>query len=130
MPDWAKFRAVFMDGSLFVFEDRPILTKTQFDICSQFDWCEKIGDGYDPTNWQESLEARPETQHTPELVVDAYGIKGTTVQIVAVGDEWVIKNGSRYLFANKEYTPRKSRAKTFHVPQAAAEYWMAKNEKK
>jgi len=130
MPDWAMFRAVDSNGRLCVFTDQP--TKERGYYIAEV-WHERgdiLANGYDPTNWETSLESRPETQDAPELVVDAYGIKGTTVRIVSVGNEWVIENGKMYMLQSGKYSIRLDSAKRFTTPQAAAEYWMAQNEKK
>lgn len=130
LPDWSEMpinincRAVDSAGYLRLFESEiPV-------IPSLYMWGENGGSGYDPQVLGRGVEVRPgyekpqpETQDAPELVVDVYGIKGTTVQIVAYYDEWIITNDDKYMLGSGKYSPREDGVKRFPTPQAAAEFW-------
>jgi len=115
MPEWAMFRAVDSDGVLFAYIQQPQKGTHVFIAAVKMQGYLMIGDGYDPTNWQDSLEARPETQDAPELVPEVYRIKGTSTTIVELREsEWAL---------TEDGLPFSPFQKRFTTPQAAAEYW-------
>lgn len=127
MPDWAMFRAVDCDGELYGYEKEPLITRNAFILLSDAPVrIRSMGFGYDPTNWQNSLEARPETQDAPELVPEVYRIIESEFCII------------RHLATNKWYVKRDDHVidnftniALFTTPQDAAEYWQeAQKEKK
>lgn len=61
-PAWANWRAVDESGALFYYFRKPVLGSIAWQAVSTYGLCFR---DCDPTNWRESLEARPE-KITPE----------------------------------------------------------------
>lgn len=66
-PKWANWRAIDKSGELWYYKSKPVFDHSTFIGTSLP--LEYFGDGYDPANWQTSLEARPE-KTTPKTLQD------------------------------------------------------------
>ena len=126
MPEWAKYRAVDSNGELCVFTDKPTKEDGYFIPEAWQSYHAVFGNGYDPTNWQDSLECRPEQQEGPVLVPEVYTIEGTDITVAKDGDDWYAHSDSKgYLSTEHSWTKSFALAQFFDSPTAAAAYWQA-----
>ena len=102
MPEWAKYRAVDSNGELCVFTDKPTKEDGYFIPEAWQSYHAVFGNGYDPTNWQDSLECRPDDQEGPVLVPEVCRIDGERATICKHKIYWIINAGA----ISKIYTNR------------------------
>jgi hypothetical protein len=63
-PGWAMYRAIDKSGLAYWFEHKPILDPLAWDCNIVNSRVLLAGEGFDSTNWKESLQQRPQTETT------------------------------------------------------------------